>query len=53
MYTVILFRRSTDEQVGEEHTFGTYAKAWDYALNIVDDDIYASINTPNGDEYLL
>lgn len=53
MYIARLIRKSTDEQVGEEKHFKTYKQAWDYALNMVDDDIYVSINTPDGDEFLI
>ena len=53
MYTVKLIRKSTDEIIGQEKTFNTYGKAWDYALDMVNDDTYASIGTPDGDEFLV
>lgn len=52
-YIVKLFNMSTDEQIGNEKEVNTYAEAWDYALNLVDDNTYASIHTPDGDEYLV
>ena len=53
VYTVKLFNLSTDEQIGNEKCFNTRQQAWDYALDMADDNTYASIQTPDGDEYII